>query len=88
MATLIAQPPGTWQTSVDGRGPRLPPVRFGDHALWFPHKSYQHMANETVLPDAVVPPGCPRNSALVNSKFWTTKFLDPHSRAAVRVLSC
>ena len=41
------------------------------------------MANETVLPDAVVPPGCPRNGALVNSKFWTTKFLDRHSRAAV-----
>jgi len=29
-----------------------------------------------------------RNGALVNSKFWTTKFLDRHSLAAVRVLSC
>jgi len=36
--------------------------------------------------------GCPtwrpRYGALVNSKFWTTKFLDRHSLAAVRVLSC
>ena len=32
--------------------------------------------------------GRPRNGALVNSKFSTTKFLDRHSLAAVRVLSC
>ncbi len=36
------------------------------------------MANETVLLDAVVAP-----TALVNSKFWTTKFLDRLSLAAV-----
>jgi hypothetical protein len=36
---------------------RLPPIRFGDHALRFPRKSYQHMANEPALPVAVVAPG-------------------------------
>ena len=30
----------------------------------------------------------PAHGALANSKFWTTKFLDRHSLAAVRVLSC
>jgi hypothetical protein len=32
--------------------------------------------------------GRPRNGALANSEFWTTKFLDRHSLAAVRVISC
>src|SRR5216683_3511586 len=32
------------------------PIRFGDYALWFASKSYQHMANEPALPDAVVAP--------------------------------
>jgi isopenicillin N synthase-like dioxygenase len=36
---------------------KYPPIRFGDYALWFASKSYQHMANEAVLPDAVVAPG-------------------------------
>jgi isopenicillin N synthase-like dioxygenase len=36
---------------------KYPPVRFGDYALWFARKSYQHMANEPALPDAVVAPG-------------------------------
>jgi len=45
------------------------------------------MASEPALPVAVVALA-PRNGALANSKFWTTKFLDRHSLAAVRVLSC
>ena len=36
---------------------KYPPIRFGDYALWFASKSYQHMANEAALPDAVVVPG-------------------------------
>jgi isopenicillin N synthase-like dioxygenase len=36
---------------------KYPPIRFGDYALWFASKSYQHMANEPALPDAVVTPG-------------------------------
>jgi isopenicillin N synthase-like dioxygenase len=36
---------------------RYPPIRFGDYALWFASKSYQHMANEPALPDAVVARG-------------------------------
>jgi isopenicillin N synthase-like dioxygenase len=36
---------------------KYPPIRFGDYALWFASKSYQHMANEPALPDAVVAPG-------------------------------
>jgi hypothetical protein len=31
--------------------------RFGDYALWFASKNYQHMANEPALQDAVVAPG-------------------------------
>jgi len=41
---------------------KYPPIRFGDYALWFASKSYQHMANEPALPDAVVAPG-PRATA-------------------------
>src|ERR1051326_6918324 len=37
--------------------PKSPPVCFGDYALWFASKGYQHMANEAALPDAVVAPG-------------------------------
>jgi isopenicillin N synthase-like dioxygenase len=36
---------------------KYPPIRFGDYALWFASKSYQHMANEAALPEAVVAPG-------------------------------
>ena len=36
---------------------KYPPIRFGDYALWFASKSYQHMANEAALPDTVVAPG-------------------------------
>ncbi len=36
---------------------KYPPILFGDYALWFASKSYQHMANEPALPDAVVAPG-------------------------------
>ena len=36
---------------------KYPPLRFGDYALWFASKSYQHMANEAALTDAVVAPG-------------------------------
>ncbi|MBV8736293.1 MAG: isopenicillin N synthase family oxygenase [Alphaproteobacteria bacterium] len=37
--------------------PKYPPIRFGDYALWFARKSYEHMANEPALPDALVEPG-------------------------------
>ncbi|MBV8334001.1 MAG: isopenicillin N synthase family oxygenase [Alphaproteobacteria bacterium] len=36
---------------------KYPTIRFGDYALWFARKSYEHMANEPALPDAVVAPG-------------------------------
>lgn len=36
---------------------KYPPIRFGDYALWFASKSYQHMAAAPALPDAVVAPG-------------------------------
>jgi isopenicillin N synthase-like dioxygenase len=36
---------------------KYPSIRFGDYALWFASKSYQHIANEAALPDAVVAPG-------------------------------
>ena len=42
--------------SVDSAA-KYPPIRFGDYALWFASKSYQHMANEAALPEAVVAPG-------------------------------
>jgi isopenicillin N synthase-like dioxygenase len=42
--------------SVDNPA-KYPPIRFGDYALWFASKSYQHMADEAALPDAVVAPG-------------------------------
>jgi isopenicillin N synthase-like dioxygenase len=50
---------------------KYPPVRFGDYALWFARKSYEHMANEPALPDAVVAPG---HRATVNSMFWPARF--------------
>jgi isopenicillin N synthase-like dioxygenase len=37
--------------------PKYPPLRFGDYALWFARKSYQHMANAPALPDAEIAPG-------------------------------
>ena len=40
-----------------GNPAKYPPIRFGDYALWFASKSYQHMADESALPDAVVAPG-------------------------------
>jgi isopenicillin N synthase-like dioxygenase len=46
---------------------KYPPIRFGDYALWFASKSYQHMANEAALPDAVVAPRRPRHGELVTS---------------------
>src|SRR6516165_7835698 len=36
---------------------KYPPIRFGDYALWFARKSYEHMAHEPALPDTVVAPG-------------------------------
>lgn len=36
---------------------KYPPIRFGDYALWFAGQSYQHMANEPALPDAIIGPG-------------------------------
>lgn len=32
-------------------------IRFGDYALWFARKSYEHMAHAPALPDAVVASG-------------------------------
>jgi isopenicillin N synthase-like dioxygenase len=42
--------------STDSRS-KYPPIRFADYALWYASKSYQHMADEPALPDAVVAPG-------------------------------
>ena len=43
------------------------PIRFGDYALWFASKSYQHMANEPALLDTVVAPGARATAPLVTS---------------------
>jgi isopenicillin N synthase-like dioxygenase len=48
---------------------KYPPTRLGDYALWFASKSYQHMANEPVLPDAVVAPG-----ARATARWWMRRF--------------
>jgi isopenicillin N synthase-like dioxygenase len=37
--------------------PKYPPIRFGDYAIWFARKSYEHMAGEPALADAEVAPG-------------------------------
>jgi isopenicillin N synthase-like dioxygenase len=37
--------------------PKYKPIRFGDYALWFARKTYEHMANEPALPDAAIAPG-------------------------------
>jgi hypothetical protein len=37
--------------------PKYPPIRFGDYAIWFARKSYEHMAGEPTLADAEVAPG-------------------------------
>jgi isopenicillin N synthase-like dioxygenase len=37
--------------------PKYPAIRFGDYALWFARRSYEHMASEAALPDAAVAPG-------------------------------
>jgi isopenicillin N synthase-like dioxygenase len=39
------------------RPAKYPPIRFGDYALWFASKSYQHMADAPALPDAIIAPG-------------------------------
>ena len=41
----------------DRRPAKYLPIRFGDYALWFAHKSYEHMAREPGLPDVVIAPG-------------------------------
>jgi isopenicillin N synthase-like dioxygenase len=40
-----------------GKPATYPPVRFGDYALWFARKTYDHMAQEPSLPDAAISPG-------------------------------
>jgi isopenicillin N synthase-like dioxygenase len=40
-----------------GNPPKYPPIRFGDYALWFARKSYEHMANEQAPPEAAIAPG-------------------------------
>ena len=40
-----------------GSPAKYPPIRFGDYALWFARKTYEHMANEPALPDAAIVPG-------------------------------
>jgi isopenicillin N synthase-like dioxygenase len=40
-----------------GEPAKYPPIRFGDYALWFACRSYDHMAHEPALPDAVAAPG-------------------------------
>jgi isopenicillin N synthase-like dioxygenase len=37
--------------------PRYPPIKFGDYAIWFARKSYEHMAEQPALDDAEVAPG-------------------------------
>ena len=40
-----------------GEPAKYPPISVGDYALWFARRSYEHMAHEPALPDAVVAPG-------------------------------
>ena len=40
-----------------GEPAKYPPISVGDYALWFARGSYEHMAHEPALPDAVVAPG-------------------------------
>jgi len=37
--------------------PKYPPVKFGDYAIWFARKNYEHMAQEPALSDAEIAPG-------------------------------
>jgi isopenicillin N synthase-like dioxygenase len=37
--------------------PKYPPIAFGDYAIWFASKSYEHMAREPSLADAEIAPG-------------------------------
>jgi isopenicillin N synthase-like dioxygenase len=37
--------------------PKYPPIKFGDYAIWFARKSYEHMAQQPALADAKVAPG-------------------------------
>ena len=37
--------------------PKYPPIKFGDYAIWFARKSYEHMAQQPALADAEIAPG-------------------------------
>jgi isopenicillin N synthase-like dioxygenase len=37
--------------------PKYPPIPFGDYAVWFARKSYEHMAREPARADAEIAPG-------------------------------
>ena len=39
------------------RPAKYPPIRFGDYAVWFARKTYQHMADTPALADHLVAPG-------------------------------
>ena len=36
---------------------KYPPIKFGDYAIWFARKSYEHMAQQPALDDAEIAPG-------------------------------
>jgi len=37
--------------------PKYPPITFGDYAIWFARKSYEHMAQQPALADTEIAPG-------------------------------
>jgi isopenicillin N synthase-like dioxygenase len=37
--------------------PKYPPVKFGDYAIWFARRNYEHMAQQASLADAEIAPG-------------------------------
>jgi isopenicillin N synthase-like dioxygenase len=37
--------------------PKYPPIKFGDYAIWFARKSYEHMGQQPALADAEIAPG-------------------------------
>ena len=39
------------------RPAKYPPIKFGDYAIWFARKSYEHMAQQPALADAEIAPG-------------------------------
>jgi hypothetical protein len=60
---------------VADKPPEYRPTRFGNYALWFFRKSYEHMASEPALPDAVVTPAAGATALPVKPRFGLQRSL-------------